>query len=537
MTKPCRPPAHRRTLAPFAIVAVAVALVGGGGCGDERPAAGEAPAPAANVDLTGRVEPMTVPGAASGAAAAPPAGSATPSGSAPATLPAPGLRGLGAPDFTALVARVGPSVVNVTTTQLVRPTPAAGPRADDPLSEFFRRFGVPQQGEGGGGLRRGVGSGFVVDTAGHVLTNAHVVADADEVLVRLADSKREYKAKVVGSDRQTDVALLKVDAPGLPAAPLGDSSRLAAGEWVAAIGSPFGFANTITAGIVSATERALPDETYVPFIQTDVAVNPGNSGGPLLDLRGEVVGINSQIYSRTGGYMGVSFAIPINVVMDIAQQLRTEGRVRRGRLGIGIQEMSSELAESFGLKEPRGAIVTSVEPDSPAAKAGLAAGDVVLGIDGKAIEGATDLPRLVASHKPGTSVTLDVARGGERRSVAATLAEAPAPPSQSPRAKAPDERGGHKGMSRLGIAVSELPPAGRRALGVDYGLVVEGVEGDNADSPLRRGDVIVGVGAERFRSLDEFNRRVREARAGSRVALLVRRGEATLYVPVTVGTG
>jgi serine protease Do len=234
--------------------------------------------------------------------------------------------------------------------------------------------------------------------------------------------------------------------------------------------------------------------------------------------------------------MGVSFAIPINVAMDIAQQLRSEGRVRRGRLGIGIQEMSSELAESFGLKEPRGAIVTSVERDSPAAQAGLAAGDVVLGIDGKPIDGATDLPRLVASHKPGSRVTLDVARGGERRSVTATLAEAPTPRTETRRARTPDNAG-HQGMSRLGIAVSELPPAGRRALGVDYGLVVEGVEGDNADSPLRRGDVIVGVGAERFRSLDEFHRRLREARAGSRVALLVRRGEATLYVPVTVGAG
>jgi serine protease Do len=475
--------------------------------------------------------------ASSPAASAPTLGAASSvaGASAPAATASADFTAGGPPDFTRLFEKVGPTVVNVTTSSTVA-VAAAGPAdPDDPLSQFFRRFS-PQPPQGGESMRqRGVGSGFIVDTAGHILTNAHVVANADQVLVRLADSKREFKARVVGSDRQTDVALLKVEAKDLPAAPLGDSAHLKAGEWVAAIGSPFGFANTITAGIVSATERALPDETYVPFIQTDVAVNPGNSGGPLINLRGEVVGINSQIYSRTGGYMGVSFAIPINMAMEVANQLRTEGRVRRGRLGIGIQEMSEELAQSFKLNEPRGAIVTTVEPNSPAAKAGLQTGDVILRFDGKDIRSASDLPRLVASTKPGSQAALEIWRDGASRTVNATVSEAPTASEAGAREASPPTRQAQRGASRLGIAVSELPPQGRRALGIDYGLVVEGVQGENADAPLQRGDVIIAINNERFKSFDDFTRRVAQAPPGSRVALLVRRGDANLYVPVTVG--
>lgn len=462
----------------------------------------------------------------SGAAASAPA----PAAAAPA-MTAP-------PDFTALVERVGPAVVNVTTTGTrSAPDEAVAQAPDDPLFEFFRRFMAPLgAGEAQREFRsRGVGSGFVIDAQGHVLTNAHVVAGADNVTVRVPGSRREHQARVVGSDPQTDVALLKVDATDLPVATVGDSSKLKAGEWVAAIGSPFGFANTVTAGVVSATERTLPDETYVPFIQTDVAVNPGNSGGPLLNTRGEVVGINSQIYSRTGGYMGVSFAIPIAVAMDIAQQLRTEGRVTRGRLGVGIQEVSSQLAESFKLKEPRGALVTSVEPDSPADKAGLAAGDVILRFGDKDLEAATDLPRLVAQTKPGTQVEVEVWRDGAGRTLKTTVGAAPAP--REAERVTPKDGPGQQKSGRLGLLVRELAPAARRALGVDYGLVVEGVQAHNADAPLQPGDVIVGINNQRFKSLEDFNRHVEKAAPGDTVALLVRRGEASLYVPLTIAKG
>ncbi len=459
-------------------------------------------------------------------------------GSAPAPLTAAASALTAPPDFTALVERVGPAVVNVTTTG-TRHAPDEGVALapDDPLFDFFRRFMAPH---GVGEAQRefrsgGVGSGFFIDAQGHVLTNAHVVAGADNVTVRLPGSKREHQARVVGSDPQTDVALLKVEATGLPVATIGDSSTLRAGEWVAAIGSPFGFANTVTAGVVSATERTLPDETYVPFIQTDVAVNPGNSGGPLLNTRGEVVGINSQIYSRTGGYMGVSFAIPIAVAMDVAQQLRTEGRVTRGRIGVGIQDVSGGLAESFKLKEPRGALVTTVEPGGPADKAGLGPGDVILRFGDKDLEEATDLPRLVAQAKPGTEVEVQVWRDGAQRSIKTTVGAAPA--HREAERATPKGGPGQQQSGRLGLLVRELPPPARRALGVDYGLVVEGVQAHNADAPLQPGDVIVGINHQRFKSLEDFHRHVEKAAPGDTVALLVRRGEASLYVPVRVAKG
>jgi serine protease Do len=329
----------------------------------------------------------------------------------------------GPPDFTALVRKEGPAVVNVTS--VFGSSRGDARFHDDPLFEFFRRF-APTPPEGGREFRaQGLGSGFIISPDGFILTNAHVIADAAEVTVRLADSKREFKANVVGIDRRTDIALLKVAATGLPTATLGSSETLAAGEWVVAIGSPFGFENTITAGIVSAKGRSLPDESFVPFIQTDVAVNPGNSGGPLLNSRGEVVGINSQIYSRTGGYMGVSFAIPIEVALNVARELQAHGTVTRGRLGVRIAEVTQGIAESLRLGSPRGVLIAAVERGGPADRAGLAPGDVILAYNGKTIENPNELPRLVAATKPGTQATLDIWRKGATRQLTATIGELP----------------------------------------------------------------------------------------------------------------
>jgi len=443
---------------------------------------------------------------------------------------AAGGRTANLPDFTALMRQQGPAVVNVITKR----EPARTARApqekqapDDPLQEFFRRF-MPDSPERAPGPGQGLGSGFIISQDGYVLTNAHVVAGDGEVTVRLADAKREFKAKVIGADERTDVALLKIDATGLPTVKLGKSASLQPGEWVAAIGSPFGFENTITAGIVSATGRSLPAETYVPFIQTDVAVNPGNSGGPLINLAGEVVGMNSMIYSQTGGYMGVSFAIPIEVALDVSNQLRAEGKVTRGRLGVRIQPMTKELAQSFKLKEPNGALIATVEPGSPADKAGLKPGDVVLAYNGQEIDDPNKLPRLVAATQPGQSATLKIWRGGKAEEVKFTAAELVA----ETRAAKPARDKAIK-PNRLGLVVSELPPAQRRALGIEYGLVVESAEAGR--SPLRPGDVIVGVGRESFRSVEDFDRLLGEQKQGDTVALLVRRGEATVYVPVEVG--
>src|SRR5688572_27346359 len=447
---------------------------------------------------------------------------------------AAGGRTANLPDFTTLMKQQGPAVVNVITKRepkaaRAQPGTPPGQAPEDPLAEFFRRF-MPDAPERAPGPGQGLGSGFIISQDGYVLTNAHVVAGDGEVTVRLADAKREFKAKVIGADERTDIALLKIDAKGLPTVKLGKSGALQPGEWVAAIGSPFGFENTITAGIVSATGRSLPAETYVPFIQTDVAVNPGNSGGPLINLAGEVVGVNSMIYSQTGGYMGVSFAIPIEVALEVTKQLRSEGKVIRGRLGVRIQPMTKELAQSFKLEEPNGALIASVEPGSPAEKAGLKAGDVVLAFNGQAIDDPNKLPRLVAATKPGASATLKIWRNGKAEEVKFTAAELVA---EGKAAKpAPDKAAK---PNRLGLVVSELAPAQRRALGIDYGLVVESA--DASRTPLRPGDVIVGVGRESFKSIEEFNRLISEQKQGDTVALLVRRGEATVYVPVEVGDG
>jgi serine protease Do len=431
----------------------------------------------------------------------------------------------GLPDFTVLVERQGPAVVNVVTSRRARPG-AGVELPDDPVFDFFRRFmpnPPPDSGQGGQGL----GSGFIISADGYILTNAHVVAQADEVVVRLADA-REFKGKIVGVDIRTDVALLKVDATGLPTVTLGNSENLKVGEWVAAIGSPFGFVNTITAGIVSAKGRSLPDESFVPFIQTDVAVNPGNSGGPLLNLRGEVVGINSAIYSRTGGYMGVSFAIPIEVAMDVAKQLQQTGKVTRGRLGVQIQALTPELAKSFKLQDTNGVVIASVEPGGPAQKAGLQTGDVIVGFEGKPVKSANELPRLVAATKPGTTVTLDIWRNGARRQIKATLAEFPS--ETVAQQTQPENR---QSSDRLGLVVRELSPAQRKALGIEYGLLVEDSSGQGGQ--VQRGDIILAVNNIYFRNIDEFNRIVQQQPAGAIVALLVRRGDAALYIPLRVG--
>ena len=448
------------------------------------------------------------------------------------TTAAPAQTARNLPDFTSLMKQQGPAVVNVITKREAarsgRGAPGQqGQPPEDPLLEFFRRF-MPDAPERMPGPGLGLGSGFIVSQDGYVLTNAHVVAGDGEVTVRLADAKREFKARVIGADERTDIALLKIEATGLPTVKLGKSEKLQPGEWVAAIGSPFGFENTITAGIVSATGRSLPAETYVPFIQTDVAVNPGNSGGPLMNLAGEVVGVNSMIYSQTGGYMGVSFAIPIEVALDVMKQLRAEGKVTRGRLGVRIQPMTKELAQSFRLKEPHGALIALVEPGSPADKAGLKLGDVVLAYNGQPIDDANKLPRLVAATKPGQSATLRIWRDGKAEEVKFTAAElvADAKPAK-PAAEKPTK------PNRLGLVVSELPSAQRKALGVDYGLVVESA--DASRSPLRPGDVIVGVGRETIKSIEDFDRLIAEHKPGDIVALLVRRGEATVYLPIEVG--
>jgi serine protease Do len=433
----------------------------------------------------------------------------------PQAQPQPGAeRGTAAlPDFSALMEQQGPAVVNVITRTAADESPWP-----------FNPGRPPGQTEG-------MGSGFIITADGYILTNAHVVADAQDVIVRLANAKRELRARVVGTDRRTDVALLKVDTQNLPTVRLGHSAKVRPGQWVAAIGSPFGFDNTITSGIVSATDRALPGEAFVPFIQTDVPLNPGNSGGPLLTASGEVVGINSMIYSGTGGYMGVSFAIPIELAMDIARQLQSAGKVTRGRIGVAAQPMTRELARAFSLDEPNGVVITSVEPGGPANRAGIEPGDVVVSFGGAAVEGGNDLPRLVAGTKPGQTAPIDILRNGKRERLQVTTDELPAQEvPTAARARAPEPKPRQDG--RLGAMVSELPPAERKKLGVDYGLIVQAIERPGV--PLQPGDVIIGVNRSRFASLEEFTKLL-AAHKGATVALLVRRGLGAIYVPVDLG--
>jgi serine protease Do len=441
---------------------------------------------------------------------------------APAVRAGAGMAQL--PDFSQLVREYGPAVVNISVDAT---TPAGQPRPpvdeNDPMYQFFKRFQMPMP--KGGMPRHGMGSGFIISADGYILTNAHVVADAADVTVKLSD-RRELKAKVIGADARTDVALLKVDATGLPTVKMGDAKSLQPGEWVAAIGSPFGLENSVTAGVVSATGRALPDSSYVPFIQTDVAVNPGNSGGPLFNMAGEVIGINSQIFTRTGGYQGVSFAIPIDVVLNVKDQLVAGGRVVRGRLGIGIQEVTQPLAGSFGMKTATGALVTQVEKGSPAEAAGLKAGDVVLKLDGKAIERSGELARRIAETKPGTRATLELWRDGAAKDVAVTVGEAKD-------AKVAAATTPAAAQGKLGVAVRPLSAEERKENGGKDGLVVESVSGPAEKAGIQRGDVILAVNGTPVKTVDELKSLVNGA--AKSIAVLVQRDDAQLYVPVNMG--
>jgi serine protease Do len=430
------------------------------------------------------------------------------------------------PDFTDLVEKQGASVVNVSTTQIVRNNGMPNIPENDPYFEFFRRFypPVPREQE-----TQSLGSGFIISADGYILTNAHVVNHADKVTVRLGD-KREFKAKLIGADKRTDVALLKIEASGLPVVAVGDPAQLKVGEWVLAIGSPFGFDSSVTAGIVSAKGRSLPQENYVPFIQTDVAINPGNSGGPLFNMKGEVVGINSQIYSRSGGYMGLSFAIPIDVAMEVAKQLKASGKVTRGRIGVTIQEVTREVAESFGLRKAAGGLVSSVEKGGPADKGGIKLGDIVLQFNGKAIGNSNELPRLVAAVKPGSKATLQVWRKGETHELTVEVGEMPDDNQVA-------QRGGEnaptllQAVPRLGIAASELTAEQRRELQVNGGLLVEEAKGSGVRD-LRRGDVILAVGTVEAHSVAELNEILKPLPKGRNVALLLRRGGTISYLAV-----
>ena len=438
------------------------------------------------------------------------------------------------PDFASLVERFGPSVVNVAVVgkrQTVNNVP--GMSEDDPFNEFFRRFGMPAPGQGQRGRTqpapRGEGSGFIVSADGYILTNAHVVDDASEVTVKLTD-RREFSAKVIGFDKRTDVAVLKIDAKNLPVVRIGDPSRLRAGEWVIAIGSPFGFDNSVTAGIVSAKARALPGEegNYVPFIQTDVAVNPGNSGGPLFNLDGEVVGINSQIYSRTGGYMGLSFAIPIDIASGIKDQLVKTGKVSRGRIGVSIQDVNAQFAESFGLDRPHGALVGSVESGGPADKAGVKAGDIILKAAGKVIDRSTELPAVIAALAPGSDVDLEVWRD---RSVKKLNVKIIALQEQAEKVALNKEPG--TDSSALGLSVRPLTSDEQKQVGTTGTLVVEQVDGPAEEAGVQPGDVILGVNGARVKTSRELQDAAKKG--GKTVALLIQRENAQIFVPIRIG--
>ncbi|MEO5862079.1 MAG: DegQ family serine endoprotease [Burkholderiales bacterium] len=429
------------------------------------------------------------------------------------------------PDFVSLVESQGPAVVNISVTSSMENV--AGQDMPPDVPEFFKRFGIPQPGNPGPMPDRGgVGSGFIITGDGFVLTNAHVVARAKEVTVKLTD-KREFKAKVIGYDRKTDVALLKIEATNLPVVRLGSPAETKVGEWVVAIGSPFGFENTVTAGIVSAKSRDLPDEAYVPFLQTDVAVNPGNSGGPLFNMKGEVIGINSQIYSRSGGYQGVSFAIPIDVALTVKEQLQTSGKVTRGKIGVGIQPVTKELAESFGLKNTDGALIGNVEKGSPAEKAGLQSGDVVLALNGKRLERSIDLPRMVGLLKPNEKATLKVWHDGKEKEVDVTLGEMPSDiiaAMDTPNNIAP---------AKLGVSVRSLTDEERKKLDVTGGVLVEQVSGAAARAGIQTGDVILGVNNKSVGDPEQLKQVVDAAKG--RVAVLVQRQNARIFVPVELG--
>jgi len=438
------------------------------------------------------------------------------------------------PDFSTITTRDGPAVVNISVTGTAKESDAEaaaemqGIDPDDPMFQFFRRF----QGQMGPRAQqrdvpvRAQGSGFIVSPDGLIMTNAHVVKGAKEVTVKLTD-RREYRAKVLGADAKTDIAVLKIDAKNLPTLALGNTKDLKVGEWVLAIGSPFGFESTVTAGVVSAKGRSLPDDSYVPFIQTDVAVNPGNSGGPLLNTRGEVVGINSQIYSRSGGYQGVSFAIPIDVAVQVKDQIVATGKATHARLGVAVQEVNQAFADSFKLDKPEGALVSNIEKGGPGDKAGLKAGDVIRKVDGQPIVSSGDLPAVIGQQTPGKKVTLEVWRQGERQELSARLGDASDKPVQVAKADSA------VGQGKLGLALRPLQPQEKREAAIENGLLVEDVAGPSAIAGVQAGDVLLAINGTPAKSLEQVREVV--AKADKSVALLIQRGEDKIFVPVRIG--
>lgn len=454
------------------------------------------------------------------------------------------------PDFTILVEKVGPAVVNIRTTEQVQARVRNGLSADvnsDELVEFFQRFFgfsiFPPQSERGQPYaapdttvpierNSGLGSGFIISADGYILTSAHVLEEADNIYVRLVD-KREFKARLIGADVRTDIALIKIDANKLPVAAIGDSNKVRVGEWVLAIGSPFGFDSTVTAGIVSAKARTTGTE-YLPFIQTDVAVNPGNSGGPLINMQGEVIGINSQIYSRTGGFMGISFAIPIDEAMRVVKQLKATGRVARGRLGVVVSPVTQDVADLLKLPRANGALINRVEPASPAAHSGIQAGDIVLKFNGKSIDNASDLSRLVGESKPGTHATVSVWRKGKIHHLPVTVAQEP---STIEFAQSKKPASNELAKNSLGLGVSDIPEQQLKALKLKQGVWVEAVNGPAARAGLRKGDVVLRVGDTDIVNAAQFNQIARALNLSKRIALLVRRNGITQFIPVQPQAG
>ncbi|MDM0006305.1 DegQ family serine endoprotease [Variovorax sp. J22G73] len=441
------------------------------------------------------------------------------------------------PDFSTITTRDGPAVVNISVTGTMKASDdeaaaeVQGIDPEDPMFQFFRRFQGQMNPRGKQQERdvpvRAQGSGFIVDPSGIIITNAHVVKDAKEVTVKLTD-RREFRAKVLGADAKTDIAVLKIDAKNLPTLALGNTKDLKVGEWVLAIGSPFGFENTVTAGVVSAKGRSLPDDSYVPFIQTDVAVNPGNSGGPLLNTRGEVVGINSQIYSRSGGYQGLSFAIPIDVAVQVKDQIVATGKATHARLGVAVQEVNQAFAESFKLDKPEGALVSNIEKGGPGDKAGLKAGDVIRSVDGQPIVSSGDLPAVIGQQAPGKKVTLEVWRQGERQELQAKLGDASDKPAQVAKADAA------AGQGKLGLALRPLQPQEKREASIDTGLLIEDAAGPSAQAGVQAGDVLLAINGTPAQSVEQVREVVAKATNKS-VALLIQRGEDKIFVPVRIG--
>ena len=455
---------------------------------------------------------------------------------------APAQVGKGLPDFTELYEQQGPAVVSIDVTQKSRRSVMPELSEDDPFYEFFRRFGQiprntprPRDFE-----QQSTGSGFILSADGYVLTNAHVVDDASEVSVKLTD-KREFKAKVIGTDKRTDVALLKIEATGLPKVTIGDPEKLKVGEWVAAIGKPFGLENTITAGIVSAKGRELPNENLVSYIQTDVPINPGNSGGPLFNLKGEVVGVNSMIYSRTGGSMGLAFAIPIDVAINVTKQIQEKGRVTRSRIGVQIQEVSRETADAFGLAKASGALVNSVEKGGPADKAGIEQGDIIVKADGRNVSSSAELPRIITAVKPGTRIVLQVWHKGAIKDVNVTVAELKEDEGARPVRRPPPGKDKEKAKpNRMGLVLSDLSEEQKKELEIKNGVGVEEISG-TARGDIQPGDIILALITRgttiEAKSAEQLNAQIAKAEKGSSVTFLLKRGERQFYSTIKLGNG